>query len=68
MNRLKGLIKQIGKEKMPPVHLWKPEHIGEIDIRIDAQGFGLTKGMLLLEKSWSNCLPVFCGMKMASTT
>jgi len=44
MSRLKELVKQIGKEKMPPVHLWQPEHVGEIDIRIDAQGFWFHEG------------------------
>ena len=44
MSRLKDLAEQIGKEKMPPVHLWQPENVGEIDIRIDAQGFWFHEG------------------------
>ena len=38
MNRLEQIAKQIEGDKKPPVHLWKPERQGEIDIRIDAQG------------------------------
>jgi len=38
MNRIEKIIDQIGQHKTPPVHLWKPEVVGEIDIRIDAQG------------------------------
>lgn len=44
MGRLNDLAEQIGKEKMPPVHLWKPVHVGEIDIRIDTQGFWFHEG------------------------
>ena len=44
MSRLKELVEQIGKEKLPPVHLWKPEQLGEIDIHIDAQGFWFHEG------------------------
>lgn len=44
MSRLKDIAEQIGKESQPPVHLWKPENIGEIDIRIDAQGFWFHEG------------------------
>ena len=25
-------------KKLPPVHLWQPEHVGSIDIRIDSEG------------------------------
>jgi len=44
MSRLKEIAQQIGKDKMPPVHLWKPDHVGDIDIRIDAQGFWFHEG------------------------
>ena len=38
MNRLKQLAAQIDAQSKPPVHLWKPDNEGEIDIRIDANG------------------------------
>ena len=38
MNRLDEISKQIDQHKQPPVHLWNPDHIGEIDIKIDVQG------------------------------
>ena len=38
MNRLKEIAEQIGQQAQPPVHLWKPDNIGEIDIHIDSQG------------------------------
>ena len=39
MDRLKIIAEQIEKHTQPPVHLWKPEVVGQIDIRIDAKGF-----------------------------
>lgn len=44
MNRLKEITEQIGQQSQPPVHLWKPDTVGEIDIRIDAQGFWFHEG------------------------
>jgi len=44
MNRLKQIAEQIDSQSMPPVHLWKPEHVGEIDIRIDSNGFWFHEG------------------------
>jgi len=44
MNRLKQIAEQIDAQSMPPVHLWKPEHVGEIDIRIDSNGFWFHEG------------------------
>lgn len=38
MNRLQQLIDQIEQQSQPPVHLWKPDHVGEIDIEIDVNG------------------------------
>lgn len=36
--RLQEIARQIGSEKLPPVHDWHPEHCGSIDIRIAADG------------------------------
>lgn len=44
MQRLTEIAAQIDKQSTPPVHLWKPEFEGEIDIRIDAQGFWFHEG------------------------
>jgi len=38
MNRLKQLAAQIDAQSKPPVHLWKPDYVGEIDISIDVNG------------------------------
>ena len=35
---LSELENYLANEKTPPVHLWQPEHCGEIDIRIDRDG------------------------------
>ena len=32
------LVKQLQKQKLPPVHLWNPEYKGEIDMRIGRDG------------------------------
>ena len=26
------------QKRLPPIHLWQPERVGEIDIRIDREG------------------------------
>ena len=44
MNRLKQIAEQIDAQSTPPVHLWKPEHVGEIDIKIDSNGFWFHEG------------------------
>lgn len=44
MQRLKEIAAQIEQQSQPPVHLWQPQHVGEIDIRIDAQGFWFHEG------------------------
>ena len=50
MNRLKQIADQIGKQSKPPVHLWKPEVEGSVDIRIDAQGFWFHEGEPILRE------------------
>jgi hypothetical protein len=44
MNRLKEIAAQIDQQSFPPVHLWEPQNVGEIDMRIDAQGFWFHEG------------------------
>ncbi len=44
MDRLKQIAAQIDAQSMPPVHLWKPDHVGEIDIKIDASGAWFHEG------------------------
>lgn len=44
MSRLQEIVEAIAKQKSPPVHLWKPENEGEIDIRIDANGLWFHEG------------------------
>jgi len=44
MDRLNEIAEQIAQRSQPPVHLWQPDTVGEIDIRIDAQGFWFHEG------------------------
>ena len=44
MNRLEQIAEQIESKGQPPVHLWKPDKQGSIDIRIDAQGLWFHEG------------------------
>lgn len=44
MNRLQQIAEQIEQRRQPPVHLWKPQQTGSIDIQIDAQGFWFHEG------------------------
>lgn len=44
MNRLEHIAEQINSQSQPPVHLWKPEHCGVIDIKIDSNGFWFHEG------------------------
>jgi len=44
MSRLKQIAQQIDAQSKPPVHLWKPEHVGEIDIYIDSSGHWFHEG------------------------
>ncbi len=47
MDRLKTIAEQIEKHSQPPVHLWKPKAVGEIDIRIDINGYWYHEGDLI---------------------
>ncbi len=44
MTRLDEIAKQIDNQPQPPVHLWKPDVKGIIDIRIDSNGFWFHEG------------------------
>jgi hypothetical protein len=44
MSRLNEIAKHIKGVSQPPVHLWKPEQNGSIDIRISAQGLWFHEG------------------------
>jgi len=54
MNRLKQLADQLDAKSLPPVHLWKPDHVGEIDIRIDASGNWFHEGEPILRDKLVN--------------
>lgn len=47
MDRLKIIAEQIEEHSQPPVHLWKPDVVGEIDIRIDTKGLWYHEGDLI---------------------
>lgn len=53
MSKLKQIAELIEQQSNPPVHLWKPDHVGEIDMRINTQGFwfhdgdAITRGKLV---------------------
>ena len=32
------------QKRLPPIHLWQPERVGEIDIRIDREGHWYHEG------------------------
>ena len=44
MSKLDDISAQIKDQKRPPVDQWKPEHVGEIDIRIDTKGLWFHEG------------------------
>ncbi len=44
MDRFDELLALHQQRSLPPVHLWEPERIGEIDIHIDAQGVWFHEG------------------------
>lgn len=44
MSKLTEIAELIEQQSNPPVHLWKPDVVGDIDIRIDAQGFWFHEG------------------------
>jgi len=50
MNELDKIVKQldIDAKSQPPVDLWRPKHHGEIDIRIDGNGFWYHEGDRIL--------------------
>jgi hypothetical protein len=48
MNRLEHIAEQISLQSQPPVHLWKPDNVGEIDIRIDVNGQWFHEGEPIL--------------------
>ena len=50
MTRLEEIVKQIDEQSQPPVHLWKPEVNGSIDIRIDSNGFWFHEGEPILRE------------------
>ncbi|MYD42862.1 MAG: DUF1285 domain-containing protein [Gammaproteobacteria bacterium] len=44
------LFAQINRAKLPPVALWQPDHVGEIDIRIAADGTWFHEGREIFRK------------------
>ncbi len=50
MTRLEEIAKQIDAQRQPPVHLWKPERHGTIDMRIDKNGFWFHEGDPILRE------------------
>lgn len=44
MSKLKDISALINTQRRPPVHLWQPDTEGDIDIRIDLQGFWFHEG------------------------
>lgn len=48
MTRLEEIAKQISDKKQPPVHLWKPDSVGTIDIKIDRNGAWFHEGEPIL--------------------
>jgi len=48
MTRLDEIISQIEAQQQPPVHLWKPDVLGSIDIKIDSNGFWFHEGEPIL--------------------
>ena len=50
MTRLDSILQQISDTKNPPVHLWHPEHIAEIDICIKRNGDWMHQGRVIERK------------------
>ena len=48
MTRLEEIASQIEAQQRPPVHLWKLDVVGSIDIRIDSNGFWFHEGESIL--------------------
>lgn len=45
------LLKQVDSAKLPPVESWRPERVGQIDIRVKADGTWLHDGTEIRRKS-----------------
>ena len=43
-NALEKLFKECSDNKLPPVHLWNPEHCGDIGMKIDVNGTWFYQG------------------------
>jgi len=54
MSDLDNIIQQIGDNSAPPVHLWKPDFCGDINIHIDAQGVWFHEGTPIGRESLVN--------------
>ena len=50
MEKLKKIAVQIAGQSQPPVDKWKPDHVGEIDIRIDEYGNWFHEGEPILRE------------------
>ena len=50
MDKLTVIAEQIGQQRFPPVHLWRPQQVGRIDIRIDSQGAWWHEGEPILRE------------------
>ena len=46
-SRLDQILEEIASHSKPPVHLWKPDHQGEIDIRIDVNANWFHEGEVI---------------------
>ena len=45
------LATEVGTTKLPPIHLWNPQHVGEINIRIRDDGVWIHDGREITRKS-----------------
>ena len=54
MTRLEEIAEQIDARRQPPVHLWKPEVLGSIDMFIDSNGFWFHEGEPILRDKLVN--------------
>lgn len=53
-NEFARLLKTVGDRKLPPVELWQPENVGEIDITIRRDGVWLHEGREIKRQSIVN--------------
>ncbi|MBX2848277.1 MAG: DUF1285 domain-containing protein [Acidiferrobacterales bacterium] len=51
MSKLKEIAASIEQQSNPPVHLWQPDNVGVIDIRIDSLGFWFHEGAGIARES-----------------